>query len=169
MTRKTIGARINRGALMGLSRFFMLPLFHHWRGPRPTRWGGSICVLRTRGRKSGLLREAPLDYAPTSDGILVAAGFGERTHWLLNIRADPRVEVGIGRTTYVGIASEIGDSHERLAAMRAVLQHCGFVGYVFGFSPFTVSDERLERAAQGVTVVRVTLDRPPPASHLAAG
>ncbi len=166
MRGEPLGTRITRRALMAMSRVLFLPWFHHGRGPTPGRWGGSFCVLRTRGRRSGLVREAPLDYAPDGDGILIIAGLGERTFWLRNILADPRVEVRLGDRTIAGTATVIADGEERLRAIRAVMQHCGLVGYVYGFSPFTASDARLARATRDVVAVRIALESPPPPSHL---
>lgn len=148
---------VSRTILKAISRWYMLPWFRVIGGPRATRWGGSLCVLRTRGRRTGRIREVPLDYAPAPDGIYVLAGLGDRTHWLANVRADPNVEVQMGRRVVRGVALEVTDPAEWLAAGRAVLCHSGFVGYCYGFSPFRVPDVRLARALRGVRAVRIDL------------
>ena len=87
----------------------------------------------------------------------VLAGLGDRTHWLGNVRAEPSVAVQFGRRVVPGVAREVTDPAEWLAAGRAVLCHCGLVGYCYGFSPFRVSDARLARALRGVRAVRIDL------------
>jgi len=152
-----------RWIFRGLNRFLMLPWFRVAGGPKPTRWGGSILVLHCRGRRTGLLRDIPLNYAPArnaparSDALWILAGFGGRTGWLYNLRSDPEVEVSLGRRRVAGVAHEITDAGERLRAIRAVLCHAGVVGYVYGFSPFRVPDERLRRAVVGVVALRIDL------------
>ncbi len=55
--------------------------------------GGYILLLRVRGRKSGLWREAPLSYLVADGAVWIMAGFGARTEWYRNLVVDPGVEV----------------------------------------------------------------------------
>ncbi|HEX6139989.1 MAG TPA: nitroreductase family deazaflavin-dependent oxidoreductase [Candidatus Limnocylindria bacterium] len=147
-----------RWCTRGLNRLVMLPWFRFGRGPRPTRAGGWLCVLRTRGRRSGKAREIPLDYAPAgSDAIWIGAGFGERTQWLHNVRADPHVEVNLQGRWRRGLATEITDPGERVRGGRELMTHAGFMGYIYGFSPYRVSDRRLARALRDMVLLRVDL------------
>ena len=60
---------------------------------------GYLMVLRTRGRRTGLIRAAPLGYVVLDGAIYCCAGFGETTAWYRNVLADPGVEVVLpGRT-----------------------------------------------------------------------
>ena len=60
---------------------------------------GYLMVLRTRGRRTGLMRTAPLGYVVLDGAIYCCAGFGETTAWYRNVLADPSVEVVLpGRT-----------------------------------------------------------------------
>ena len=145
-----------RWALRGLNRL-MLPWFRLGRGPRRTRMGGWLCALRTRGRKTGRIREVALDYAPAPDGIWICAGFGERTAWLHNVRADPCVEVRLGGRWWPGRVREITDREERLLGARELLCHAGFMGWIYGFNPRRASDRRLERALRDLVMLRVEL------------
>src|SRR3972149_4399463 len=71
-----------------------LPLLRPGLGPlMSTPLTGSLMILRTRGRKTGLLRETPLGYAILDGSVWCCAGFGARTHWYRNILADAGVEV----------------------------------------------------------------------------
>lgn len=96
------------------------PAFFTALGPRLMRWysksnvavyratggrvgghelGKPVCLLTTTGRKTGQARTNALVYLADGDRVLlVPAQGGLPTHpmWLLNLRADPRVQVQIG-------------------------------------------------------------------------
>jgi len=65
---------------MGLGRYISNPLT------------GYLMILRTRGRKSGEMRDAPLGYTISGDCVYCIAGFGRRAYWYQNLLADPKVE-----------------------------------------------------------------------------
>lgn len=136
----------------------MAPLIRR-RVIRSTKVGGALCVLRTRGRRTGQVREAALDYARASDGsVLVAAGWGRSTRWFLNLLADPCVEVTCEGVTRTGWAEEVTDDDERVSALRAILVASGAIGRAYGYDPATVSDERLARDFASIPIVRVRFD-----------
>ena len=59
-----------------------------------------MLLLTTTGRKTGKRRTMPLLYLEDDDSlVLVASAGGQPTHpaWYANLRADPAVEVQIGR------------------------------------------------------------------------
>jgi deazaflavin-dependent oxidoreductase (nitroreductase family) len=61
--------------------------------------GVDVVVLRTTGRKSGELRDAPLFYVRDGDALAVVASNGAAPAlpaWYLNLQADPDAEVVIG-------------------------------------------------------------------------
>ena len=55
--------------------------------------GGCMLLLRVRGRKSGIVRETPLNYLVADGSVWIVAGFGPATEWYRNLLADPAVEV----------------------------------------------------------------------------
>jgi len=116
---------------------------------------GYTCLLRTRGRKSGLVREAPLLYAIRDGAVYVIAGFGARTQWYRNIVADPHVEIVLPTRSVWGVASDVADPDEWLARLRDLLRYGGFSGLLLGTVPWTASDEVLREKARGVKVVRI--------------
>jgi deazaflavin-dependent oxidoreductase (nitroreductase family) len=62
--------------------------------------GAPICLLTTTGRTSGQRRTVPLLYlADGDDFIVVGSQGGAPRHpgWALNLEADPRAEVELGR------------------------------------------------------------------------
>ena len=62
--------------------------------------GLPVLLLRTKGRKSGVERTAALVYLQDGKDLVVVASNGGSDHppaWLLNIEAEPKVGVQIGR------------------------------------------------------------------------
>ncbi|HEX7951160.1 MAG TPA: nitroreductase family deazaflavin-dependent oxidoreductase [Candidatus Limnocylindrales bacterium] len=146
-----------RRLFVGLSRL-MAPGIRHG-VVRSTRLGGRLCVLRTRGRRSGKLREAALDYADAPDGgIWIAAGWGRATAWYLNLLSDPRVSVTCEGRTRAGHATSITDPAERLRAIRAILVASGFVARLYAYDPRTASDSRLAADFATTPIVHVAFD-----------
>lgn len=84
-----------RQAFKILNRFMLL----QWRlglGGFVNFWPaviGCIMVITHRGRKSGLLRRTPVNYAIVDGDINCTAGFGEVSDGYRNLRADPHVQV----------------------------------------------------------------------------
>jgi deazaflavin-dependent oxidoreductase (nitroreductase family) len=112
-----------------VNRRFAVPALRAGLGPLfATPAGGSILVLRTRGRRSGLVREAPLGYVVHDGSIYVCAGFGRGTGWLVNLRADPSVEVVLPGACLRATAHEVIDRAEYDVALRALIRALGVVG-----------------------------------------
>lgn len=77
-------------------------------------------LLRSTGRRSGRVRCNALVYAKDgADHVLVASNGGQdrAPGWLHNVRADPAVEIQVGRTRAAGTARIVApgdESYERL-------------------------------------------------------
>ncbi len=84
-----------------------------------------LVVLTTTGRKSGLPRETPLAYFSDGDDVVLIASKGGAPAdptWLLNIRADPRVQLYVGPRGGAYVAREAtGAERERLWEMANAL------------------------------------------------
>lgn len=118
-----------RRAFLVLNRRFAAPALRAGLGPLfVSPAGGSILLLRTRGGRSGLVREAPLGYVVSGGAVYVCAGFGRRTGWLANIAADPSVEVMLPGARLQGIAEEVTDRAEYQLVLPALIDALGFVG-----------------------------------------
>ncbi len=89
---------------------------------------GSILVLRTTGRTSGLVREAPLGHAVIGGRVVVVARYGRGALWLRNALADPRVEVLLPGALFAGRATAITDPAERRESFRTLIATMGVVG-----------------------------------------
>ena len=73
--------------------------------------GVPCLLLRTTGRRSGATRTNGLVYARDGENYLVVpsnGGADKAPAWLYNVRADPQVEVQVGRERRRGTAREIG-------------------------------------------------------------
>lgn len=71
--------------------------------------GGRILLLTTIGRKTGKRRLTALEYSyeAKSDTYQVMAGWGGKTDWYRNARANPRVHVQVGRRGFEAIAEPV--------------------------------------------------------------
>ena len=85
-------------------------------------------LLRTTGRTSGLVREAPLGYAVIDGRIVVIAGYGRDAHWFRNALAHPDVEVMLPGALLAGRAEELTDPDARRDAFRTLVASMGVVG-----------------------------------------
>jgi deazaflavin-dependent oxidoreductase (nitroreductase family) len=62
--------------------------------------GQRFLLLNHVGRKSGKPRQAVLEvanYLPEEDTFIVASGFGFKSDWYLNLKAQPEVTIQVGR------------------------------------------------------------------------
>lgn len=119
---------------------------------------GFIMVLVHTGRRSGVRRYTPLNYAEIDGEIWCAAGFGPASDWYRNLRATPTVEVWLpdGRRL-AGEAHDATDlpATERLRLMRAVLVNSGFAAHAAGLNPRRMSDAELAAATADYRLVRL--------------
>jgi deazaflavin-dependent oxidoreductase (nitroreductase family) len=82
--------------------------------------GVPTLLLRTTGRRSGATRTNGLVYARDGDDYLVVASNGgadKAPAWLHNVRANPEVEIQVGRDRQPAAARQVGPSdpdYERL-------------------------------------------------------
>jgi deazaflavin-dependent oxidoreductase (nitroreductase family) len=116
-------------AFLGLNRGFMAPMLRAglgWTVGSPLT--GHIMVLRTRGRRSGLVREAPLGYVIREGVVYCVAGYGSTTPWFRNLTDDPSVEVILPTRRFRGLATPVEDPTDWLAAYRALVASFGLVG-----------------------------------------
>jgi deazaflavin-dependent oxidoreductase (nitroreductase family) len=149
--------RIQRGFRF-VNRFVAVPLLEAGLGPLcNTPLTGSLMVLRTKGRRSGLRREAPLGYLVLDGYVYCCAGFGRRTQWFRNIEADPHVEVLLPTIAVAGIAEEVTDPAEWSRGMRALLASLGIISRAVIGDVRHASDERLGAMAGGLPLVRIRI------------
>lgn len=154
--------RLLHWLLRTLSDRIMLPFFDLVGGTVDTTLGGRLCVLRTTGRKSGLPREIPLNYVPTTSGVGLFAGFGRSAGWVHNLRARPHATVLVGTRVYEATAVELHDRAQGIAVTRGVLRNAGAMGFFYGWDPRRASDERVASVLDETLAFHLVFETPPP-------
>jgi deazaflavin-dependent oxidoreductase (nitroreductase family) len=129
---------------MGLGRYISNPLT------------GYLMILRTRGRKSGEMRDAPLGYTISGDCVYCIAGFGRRAYWYQNLLADPKVEAILPGRSFAGVAEEVTDPDERLRVLPPLMRSMGLIAATFGLgNPWRDSPAEIAAKCEGMPLVRV--------------
>lgn len=139
-----------------LNRGFMAPLAHRrlgWLVGSPLT--GHIMVLRTHGRRSGLVREAPLGYVIRDGAVYCVAGYGTQTPWFRNLVDDPAVEVLLPTRRFRGVATPVDAPGEWLAAYRALIASFGLVGRAVVGDIYRVADAELLARHRVLPIVRI--------------
>ncbi len=78
--------------------------------------GAPLLLLHTTGGKTGEERINPLMYLADGDRYVVFAskgGHDYHPHWMLNIEANPEVEIEVGKDRHKGKAEVLRDGPER--------------------------------------------------------
>jgi deazaflavin-dependent oxidoreductase (nitroreductase family) len=86
--------------------------------------GVPTLLLRTTGRRSGATRTNGLVYARDGEDYLVVASNGGSDRppaWLYNLRADPQVEIQIGRQRRSGRARVVEPSDASFAQLWTIV------------------------------------------------
>jgi deazaflavin-dependent oxidoreductase (nitroreductase family) len=138
---------------------FMLLMWRLGMGPWINFWPegmGRIMVITHTGRKSGLKRQTPVNYAIVDGEVYCTAGFGRLSDWYRNIKSNPEVEIWLPDGWWAGTIEEISDPVKRLTLLRAVLQNSGFAASTFGgLDPFKLTDEELAQATPEYCVLHI--------------
>ncbi len=77
-----------------------------------------VMLLTTQGRRSGLPRTGGVSFMPVGDHFVVFSGWGVRSNWFRNIRANPEVTVTVGRRRMRATARLVEDPERRRELMR---------------------------------------------------
>ena len=114
---------------------FMLLMWRLGLGPWINLWpkvGGRILVIAHRGRKTGVRRYTPVNYALVDGEIYCTVGFGVVSDWYRNLAVNPDIEVWLPDGWWAGVVEDISDSPWRLPLLRQVLIGSGVVTYLAG-------------------------------------
>ena len=150
---------LNRNMLL----LWRLGLGNYMAGPR----SGYILVLATTGRRTGQRRLVPLNFAEDKTSVYCVAGFGRKTHWLLNLEAEPMCELWLpdGRRV-AGHGALVTDEAHRIAMLRQILVRAGFATGLAepGLDPMTAPDDVIadlgNRYGARYEVVAIELGKP---------
>ena len=152
--------RIEEGLRQGFKYFnrFMLLMWRLGLGPWVNFWpdvGGRIMVITHTGRKTGIRRRTPVNYAVVDGEIYCTAGFGTISDWYRNIMANPQVEVWLPGSWWAGVAEDITDSEERTPLLRQVLIASGFAAPAAGVNPKRMTDQDLEAVTANYRLIHI--------------
>jgi deazaflavin-dependent oxidoreductase (nitroreductase family) len=150
------GKYLSRTFFKFLNRYIVVPAFKKGLGKLMSNpLTGRVMVLETIGRKTGKIRYTPVNYAPIDEIIYCYQGRHLKGKWYLNILANPRVELLLPSCHQIGHAEEVSDPKEAVQAIRQILRGSGLGGLIYGFNPFTVTDDVLKKKTEGIPVVRI--------------
>ena len=138
------------------NKLFMVPMFRLGFAPllgNPI--SGYIMLIKTIGRKSGKTRYTPVNYAIIDGDIYCISGFGRRSHWYLNLQADPRIELVLPGGAFRVEAEDVKDQGEALRIIKQVFRNAGFAGYFEGYNPKIASDEQFLETLKHSPAVRM--------------
>ena len=116
---------------------------------------GRYMVITQIGRKSGIKRRTPVNYALADDEVYCVAGFGSGSDWYRNIIANPQVEVWLPDGWWAGIAEEVTHPEARLPLLREVLIASGFAALAAGVDPGKMTDEALDAATKEYRLIHI--------------
>ncbi len=94
--------------------------------------GAPVCIITTIGRKSGQQRPRPLLYLlDDSDVILVASlgGMPKHPEWYLNLQAQPKLDIQIGKQTKAYTATTVDDAERAALWPRLVAVYGDYADY----------------------------------------
>ena len=97
--------------------------------------GVPTLLLRTTGRRSGLPRTVALVYAEDGNRYVMVAsnhGWDRPPAWFVNLQAQPRVNVQVGRVRIDGVASVVTSDdrdYPRLWGLMNATNHNRYDGY----------------------------------------
>jgi deazaflavin-dependent oxidoreductase (nitroreductase family) len=137
---------------------FMLLMWRLGMGPllnMGPAMAGRYMVITHTGRKSGMKRRTPVNYAVVDGEVYCTAGFGSGSDWYRNLIADPQVEVWLPDGWYAGIAEEVTHPEARLPLLREVLIAGGFAAYAAGVDPKQMTDEELDAATKEYRLIHI--------------
>lgn len=156
----TIDPQIEERLRQGFKRFnrFMLLMWRLGLGPWVNAWPpvfGRIMVITHTGRKSGLRRRTPVNYAIVDGELYCTAGFGPVSDWYRNVMANPQVEVWLPDGWWAGVAEDVTDSEARIPLLRQVLIASGFAAYAAGIDPRKMTNEELDAVTANYRLIHI--------------
>jgi deazaflavin-dependent oxidoreductase (nitroreductase family) len=147
---------IEKAAFMVLNRYIVVPGFKRGLGRLISNpLTGRIMVLRLTGRRTGKIRYTPVNYAIIEENLYCYQGRHLKGEWYLNILANPQVEVILPGRTLNGFAEEVTNAREAAYAILHILRGSGLGAFIYGFNPFTVTDDVLLKKIAGIPVIRI--------------
>lgn len=141
--------RLNR-IVVPLYRFRILPFFGI---------GWIILLITTIGRRTGRTHRTPLEFHRINEVIHVAAGRGENTDWVRNIRANPeKVKVQVGFKSFqprVEIIDNISEKVKFIEWMIINIPREAQMGFGWNSKEDDLETTDLTPLAEFMTIIRL--------------
>jgi len=138
-----------------LNKFFMVPMFRLGFGSVfGNPFTGYIMVMKPIGRKSGVIRYAPVNYTIHNGDIYCISGGRKTSDWYLNLMATPEIEIILPGGTVFARVDEVPDPEVRRVVIRQILKNAGFAGFFEGYNPFTITDDELMQKSADLPLLR---------------
>jgi deazaflavin-dependent oxidoreductase (nitroreductase family) len=118
-------------------------------------YAGWIMVIKHTGRKTGLTRYAPVNYAIVDGDVYCTAGFGVKADWYRNIMDIPEVELWLPDGRWAGVAQDATDDPQAAEILRQVIIAAGFAGPLFGVNPSKMTAEDFKVLLGDYRVIRI--------------
>jgi deazaflavin-dependent oxidoreductase (nitroreductase family) len=125
-----------------------------------TKHGGYVMVIKHKGRRTGMLRYTPVNYATIDEDIFCVAALGEKADWYRNLIAEPEVEVWLANGRWSGAAEDVSNCDERVDLIRAVLIASGFAAPLFGVNPNKLTDTELADLCENYRLIKIRKTAP---------
>ncbi len=116
---------------------------------------GRYLVIAHIGRRSGLKRRTPVNYAMIDDEVYCVAGFGSVSDWYRNIVANPQIEIWLPDGWWAGVAEEVLHPEARLPIIRQVLKDSGFAGFAAGVNAYAMTDAELDAVTKDYRLIHL--------------
>jgi deazaflavin-dependent oxidoreductase (nitroreductase family) len=140
-----------------VNKYFMVPIFRLGLGGLfANPFTGYILVMKPRGRKSGKIRYAPVNYAIHQGQVYCISGGRQTSDWYKNLLAHPEVELILPGGALFARVEEVSDADMRRVVIRQILQNAGFAGFFEGYNPFTITDTELQEKSADLPLLRFT-------------
>lgn len=145
-----------RKIFKSLNRFMLLlwrlGLAHYGNG---NRYAGWIMVIKHTGRKTGLTRYAPVNYAIVDEDVYCTAGFGVKADWYRNIMDIPEVELWLPDGRWAGVAEDATEEPNAAEILRQVIIAAGFAGPLFGVNASKMTADDFKELLGEYRLVRI--------------
>jgi len=126
----------------------------------PIIFGRSL-VIGFNSRSANGSSQISVNYFSQGDIIYCTDIWSGQTDWLLNIIANPQIEIWLPDGWFIGKAEIVDDSEERVTMLRKVLDSSGLAASVFtGINTKAMDEEQFMEAAEKYQLLRIRRHSP---------
>lgn len=124
----------------------------------PARGGGKMLAITTWGRKSKQARHTMLSYVIANGREYVSSGWGAKTDWYRNIKANPLVTVKVNGRTFSAKARRVEDLDEYTPIAREMFESGGDTHFKAWLDSFGISYSQEDMIAKRDRLYFVAFD-----------